>query len=165
MFGKENQCEESRGCLRGEFTPDFRETKQRNSVINKLVEKIYVDGNTEKEALLGFLWYIADIDPSLMNDEMALYKVYSSCKNFDIKSKKEALNIIGLGNDTANMSKSDLVKKAKRISWQHFNRVSSNLKNFMTESFELGRKKKAVFYCPVVTGSYIDQDIGSDCVT
>lgn len=43
---------------------------ERLNLINKMVEKLYSEGNDENEALPVFLWHLADIDPPVQYDEI-----------------------------------------------------------------------------------------------
>lgn len=127
---------------------DLTGNKKRLNLINRMVDKLFFEGNTEKNALPVFLWYLADIDPPLKHDEIkvfrALYRIRSSYSNCDIGSKEEALKILGLSANELDSPTDELIKKAKRLYWQYYHNTSSNPINFITHSLELGRKKKAV---------------------
>lgn len=122
----------------------------RKAIINKLVVDFYSEGYAEEEVWGLFLWKLADLDPPVSKEEQlyfhALYRIHRNFCDFTIDKKETALEILGIPKDRLDLSQKELVKETKIVYWKQFNELSPNLNSLLTNSLEIGIKKKAFIY-------------------
>lgn len=121
--------------------------KQRQSVINNLAEKALEKGATEEEAIGLFLW--KSKGPAGHNELMlfhAFYLMHQSSRSIKIESKEKAFEILGAPYGLLALTEDEVFKEVKVLYWKQFNELSCDLKEFLKNAREIGRKKSAFDY-------------------
>lgn len=121
--------------------------KQRQAVINNLAEKDLARDASAEEAIGLFLWQSKG--PADQNELMlfhAFYLMHQSSRNIKIESKDEAFKILGAPFETLDLTEDELFKEVKLLYWKQFNDLSCDLREFLKNAHEMGRKKSAFDY-------------------
>lgn len=121
--------------------------KQRQSVINNLAEKALEKCAAEEEAIGLFLW--KSKGPADHNELMlfhAFYLMHQSGRGIKIECKEEAFEILEAPFGLLALSEDVVFKEIKILYWKQFNELSFDLKGFLKNAREIGRKKSAFDY-------------------
>lgn len=121
--------------------------KQRQIIISNLVEKALEKCAAEEEAIGLFLW--KSKDPADQKELMlfhALYLMHQSCRSIKIESREEAFEILGAPFELLALTEDELYKEVKLLYWKQFNELSCDLRGFLKNAREIGRKKSAFDY-------------------
>ncbi|MFX4262170.1 hypothetical protein ACOBQJ_08210 [Pelotomaculum propionicicum] len=121
--------------------------KQRQTAINSLAERALEKGAAEEEAIGLFLW--RSKGPADQNELMlfhAFYLMHQSSRSLKIESKEEAFEILGAPYEFTVLAEEELFKEIKLLYWKQFNDLSCDLKRFLKNAREIGRKKSAFDY-------------------
>lgn len=121
--------------------------KQRQTVINSLADRALEQGASEEEAIGLFLW--KSKGPAEQNELMlyhAFYLMHQSSRSIRIESKEEAFEILGVPYELTVLAGEDLLREIKLLFWKQFNDLSCDLRCFIKNAREMGRKKCAFDY-------------------
>jgi hypothetical protein len=121
--------------------------KHRQTVLNSLAEGALEKGASEEEAIGLFLW--KSKDPADQNELMlyhAFYLMHQSSRSIKIESKEEAFEILGAPFELNVLAEEELLKEIKLLYWKQFNDLSCDLRSFLKNAREMGRKKSAFDY-------------------
>lgn len=116
--------------------------KNRQTVLNSLAEGALEKGASEEEAIGLFLW--KSKDPADQNELMlyhAFYLMHQSSHSIKIESKEEAFEILGAPYELTVLAEKELLKEIKLLYWKQFNDLSCDLRCFLKNAREMGRKK------------------------
>ncbi len=119
--------------------------KQRQTLINNLAEKALERGASEEEAIGLFIRQSkGPLDQNELMLIHAFYLMYQSSRDTRMQSMSEALEILGIPSGAP--ASEGLLKEAKLLYWKQFNDLSCDLRNFLKNAREIGRKKSAFVY-------------------
>lgn len=121
--------------------------KQRQAVLNSLAEGALEKGASEEEAIGLFLW--KSKDPADQNELMlyhAFYLMHQSSRSIRIESKEEAFEVLGAPYELTVLAGEELFREIKLLYWKQFNDLSCDLRCFLKNAREMGRKKSAFDY-------------------
>lgn len=119
----------------------------RQTAINSLAEDALARGAAEEEAIGLFLWQTKG---SAGKDELmlfhAFYLMHQSSRSIKIESKEMAFDILGAPCELQVLAEDEMLKELKLLYWKQFNDLSCDMRGFLKNAREMGRKKRAFDY-------------------